>query len=232
MTVTAANTTPPAGTSTGTTSGTTKTGVNSTGSPMADLTKNYDMFLTLLTAQLKNQDPLQPQETSEFTNQLVQFSQVEQQISSNKKLDDINSAINNGRPGQAISYIGRTVEVVTQGVALQEGRADMSVNLATDAESATMTITNPATGKVVRTIPLKTKSGIQDVPWDGKNDKGEQLADGTYKAEVIAKDKDGKAVSWSMKSTGKVTGVDLTDSTPYLMIGSLPAQMDQVIAVR
>jgi flagellar basal-body rod modification protein FlgD len=213
------------GSSTSTTSSTT---TNS----LADLSQNYETFLQLLTAQLQNQDPLQPQDTAEFTNQLVQFSQVEQQISSNKKLDEMVAAINNGQPNQALGYLDRTVEIQSNGWALQDGKAHLTVSTDATAETSVLEITDSKTNKVVRTLELSTSVGTQEVDWDGKDASGNQLEDGTYVANVKATGADGKAIQSQVLTFGKVTGIDLTASEPYLMLGNLPIQMTAVLSVK
>ena len=71
----------------------------------ASLADNFDTFLTILTAQIQNQDPLEPMDSSKFTDQLVQFSGVEQQIKSNKQLEQLLAATNTNA-GAALSGYG------------------------------------------------------------------------------------------------------------------------------
>jgi flagellar basal-body rod modification protein FlgD len=210
----------------------TSTTSSSTTNSLADLSQNYETFLRLLTAQLQNQDPLQPQDTAAFTNQLVQFSQVEQQIASNKKLDEMVAAINNGQPNQALGYIGKTVEIQSNGWSLQDGKAHLTVSTDVPAASSVLEITDSKTNKVVRTIQLTKTAGTQEVDWDGKDSSGNQLADGTYVANVKAKGSDGKAIEAQVLTFGKVTGVDLTATEPYLMLGNLPIKMTNVLSVK
>jgi len=215
-----------------TSSSTTTTSSSTNNSSLADLSQNYETFLRLLTAQLQNQDPLQPQDTAAFTNQLVQFSQVEQQIASNKKLDDMVSAINNGQPNQALGYLGKTVEIQSNGWSLQDGKAHLTVSTDVPAASSVLEITDSKTNKVVRTIELTKTAGTQDVDWDGKDASGNQLEDGTYVANVKATGSDGKAIEAQVLTFGKVTGIDLTSTEPYLMLGTLPIKMTNVLSVK
>ena len=201
-------------------------------SALGDLSNNYETFLTLLTSQLKNQDPLQPTDTAEFTKQLVQYSQVEQSIKTNTKLDDVIGAINKGQPNQALSYIGRTVEIQSNGIALQDGKARLTVSTDTPASSASFEITDAKTGKVVRTLTLAKSAGTQDVNWDGLDNSGNKLADGTYKGVAKITGADGKAINAQVMSFGRVTGVDLTAGEPYLMLGTLPITMTNVLSIK
>ncbi|MFV3126046.1 flagellar hook assembly protein FlgD [Niveispirillum sp. KHB5.9] len=215
-------------------SNSTGTGGTSTNakSALGDLSDNYETFLTLLTSQLQNQDPLQPTDTAEFTKQLVQYSQVEQSIKTNDKLDNVISAINNGQPNQAISYLGKTVEIQSNGIALQDGKAHLTVSTDTPASSAVFEITEAKTGKVLRTIELSKFAGTQDVDWDGLDNNGNPVEDGTYKGVAKITGADGKAIDGQVLSFGRVTGVDLTSTEPYLMLGSLPITMTNVLSIK
>lgn len=197
----------------------------------AELSQNYELFLKLLTTQIQNQDPLNPQDPSQFTQQLVQFSQVEQSIATNKNLENVISSINRGQPSQAIGYMGRTVETVSEQIPLQDGRADLAMTFDATTSSAELQVLD-SSGKVVRTLPLSNKAGTQAVSWDGKDSSGKQLEDGTYDARLVAQGKDGKAIGGVMRVAGRVTGVDLTTENPYLMLGDMPVLMGKVTAVR
>ncbi|OYQ31371.1 hypothetical protein CHU95_19610 [Niveispirillum lacus] len=216
--------------STGTASNSTTT--TAPKSALGDLSNNYETFLTLLTSQLQNQDPLQPTDTAEFTKQLVQYSQVEQSIKTNQKLDDVISAINNGQPNQALGYIGKTVEIQSNGIALQNGSAYLTVSTDRPAAEAMFEITDAKTGKVVRTMPLSKFAGTQDVNWDGLDQNGNKLPDGTYKGVAKVTGSDGKEINAQVMSFGRVTGVDLTAEEPYLMLGNLPITMTNVLSIR
>lgn len=210
----------------------TNTGTNNAGqSAFSSLSSNYETFLTLLTSQLKNQDPLQPTDTAEFTKQLVQYSQVEQQIQSNQKLDNILGAINNSEINQSLSYMGHMVEVQSNGVPLQDGSAKMNVSTDVPAATSVMEISDGKTGKVVRTLSLTKTAGTQEVVWDGKNESGEQMKDGAYKVEVKATDANGKAINSVVMSFGRVTGVDMTAGKPYLALGEMYVTTDNVLSV-
>ena len=81
----------------------------------AKLAENFDTFLQLLTTQLQHQDPLSPMESNEFVAQLVQFSEVEQAIASNKSLEKLIDLQNTNQATAAIGYIGQTVEAAGSG---------------------------------------------------------------------------------------------------------------------
>lgn len=210
----------------------TTTGTSTASNSFSALSSNYETFLTLLTTQLKNQDPTQPTDTGEFTKQLVQYSQVEQQIQTNSKLEAIQTQLKNGQTDQALGYLGKTVEVQSNGIALQNGQVKMTISTDTAAASSTLQISDGKTGKAVRTISLTKSAGSQEVVWDGKDDSGKQLADGTFKAEVKAKDATGKAITGTIMSFGKVTGIDMTAGEPYLALGDMYITTTNVLSIK
>src|SRR5215203_4045443 len=106
---------------------------------------NFDAFLKLLTTQLKNQNPLDPLDTNQFTQQLVQFAQVEQQLKQNEQLAALVSLEKTAQATTALAYVGQTVAVDGQTAALSNGEASWSL-VASKPASATVTIKS-ATGQ-------------------------------------------------------------------------------------
>ncbi len=125
---------------------------NNSATTKASQTLSADMntFLTLLTTQLKYQDPLDPMDTAEFTNQLVQYSSVEQAIQTNEKLDNLLSLNIANLGAQAVSYIGKTAQVLGDVMPLEDGKAKATYTLNKDVSSATITI-KTLNGEVVYT---------------------------------------------------------------------------------
>ncbi len=193
----------------------------------AGLASNFTQFLTLLTTQLKNQNPLDPMDTNQFTQQLVQFAGVEQQLKTNDRLDNILSASQSASNASATSYIGKSV--TTDGLAsqLSQGQASWNLTPARDATKAVITITD-SKGNVVATQTTALKSGSQSFNWNGKNSAGLSAPDGTYSIKVAASDATGAAVSVDTSVVGTVTEVDLTGSTPMLMVGSRKVPLSSV----
>src|SRR6202041_3271697 len=115
---------------------TTSTGSSSTASAATtastqQIAGNFDTFLQLLTTQLQNQDPLSPMDTSQFTQQLVEYSQVEQQIDSNTNLQTLISQGTSQSAAYATSYLGKTVTVSGGEGSLTNGEAQWTYNLGT-----------------------------------------------------------------------------------------------------
>lgn len=210
------------------------TGAATTGKSLASgkkLAENFDTFLVMLTTQLKHQDPLSPMDSTQFTNQLVQFANVEQQIAANSNLEKLIGVNQVNLKAQAISYIGRTVEVPTNSLPLQDGKAAFSYTLPEDAKSVAVVIKN-ADGTIVRNLTAVTTAGRQEMTWDGKDTSGKQLADGRYTIEVSAINGEGKALESGVTVYGKVTDVASDATETLLAMGKVVTTVDNVLTVR
>jgi flagellar basal-body rod modification protein FlgD len=198
---------------------------------MAQLSGNFSTFLTLLTTQLKNQDPTSPMDSNQFTQQLVQFSQVEQQIDTNTNLKSLITQGASQAGAYATSYLGRIASVTNGQASLSGGAANWTYTLDATAASATLTITN-STGRVVYTGPGKTAAGANSFAWDGKDNNGNLQADGAYKLTVTAADSAGSAVSTSVASAGVIAQVDMTGGAPQFVIGNMEVGLGDIGAVQ
>lgn len=195
------------------------------------LNDTFDMFLKLLTTQMKNQDPLKPQDPNEMTNQLVSFANVEQNIGTNQRLDKLLGLQGNGQVGAALGYMGHTVEAAGNKVQLVDGgSATFSYTLPKNAENVRIEMVDSA-GQMVRAMTGETGSGSHTVTWDGKNTQNTNADAGEYTVRVIATDANQQAIAVEQRIRGQVTGVDMTGSTPRLNIGSLTIDMDEVDTV-
>ena len=184
------------------------------------LANNFDTFLTLLTAQLRNQDPLSPMDSTQFTEQLVQFSQVEQQISANKNLETL-IGLTQSRAGiDAVNYLGKTLTMTDGSNALRNGSAEWSYTLEVPTASTVVTVSN-ARGKIVYAAPGQTGAGSHTFVWDGKDNAGNPLPDGAYTLSVKGALNNGDKVTAALVSKGIVDQVDLSRGEPLLMIGPL-----------
>ena len=203
-------------------------GTSAASSTLAD---TFDTFLMLLTTQLKNQDPLDPMKSDQFTSQLVQFAGVEQSINTNKKLEQLIELQTSSQLNTAVSYIGRIVEVVADELLLDNGAAKISYGLDHDAVTTIITIVD-IDGNAVRTIDGETELGRHEYGWDGRNDSGDQVPDGVYGFSVAAVDQDEEAVGTVAASLGRVTGVEIVDDALWLNIGEMGVPFDSLFAVR
>ena len=204
--------------------------MSGTGDAMSQLSGNFSTFLTLLTTQLKNQDPTSPMDSNQFTQQLVQFSQVEQQINTNTSLGTLIAQGNTNNAAYATTYLGKKVSIVNGQASLSGGTANWTYNLGTDAGTNQLTVTNGA-GKVVYTGAGETGAGNHAFDWDGKDNNGNTLADGTYKLTVTAAAADGSTVTSSVASAGQVTQIDMTGAAPQLIIGNMEVGLADIAAV-
>lgn len=195
------------------------------------LAENFDTFLNLLVAQLQNQDPLEPTETEQFVQQLVQFSQVEQQIDTNSSLEKLLDFQTTGQAAAAISYLGSTVQAVGNVLPLQNSKAEIGYAVSEDAEKVQIRIKD-LDGKTVRTEAGNTEIGKHSFAWDGLDGGGNQLSDGSYIIEVTMTDSD-KAVSELPTSVfGKVTGVESTDDGALVSLSGVNVPLTAILSVR
>jgi flagellar basal-body rod modification protein FlgD len=194
------------------------------------LAQDMDTFLTLLTSQLKNQDPLSPMDSTEFTNQLVQFAQVEQQISYNEKLDSLIGLTVGSQAATAVQYIGLDVEAESSLLPVQEGKGRFAYGLTEDAKSVGIIIQDSA-GKTVFTAAGDTSAGVHEFKWDGKDKDGNQLDDGTYRISITALDQDGASIDTWSTIFGTVTGVTSQDGETILTLGKVGVSLDNILSV-
>jgi flagellar basal-body rod modification protein FlgD len=210
----------------------TQTQTTSSGGAIAggqSLSETFDNFLLLLTTQLQNQDPLDPMDSAKFTEQLVAFSGVEQQIKTNEKLDRLLSGQNFNEAAQAVGFIGKIVEAEGDQVGLADGSAPVVYELAGEAAEVEILLTD-ASGKTVRTIAGPTAAGRHELVWDGTDDYGNPVAAGAYTIQVRAADAEEATVDATTYTIGKVTGVETVDGVMQLMIGKAPVRLDQIQA--
>jgi flagellar basal-body rod modification protein FlgD len=202
---------------------------NST-SGLAQLSNNFDTFLTLLTTQLKNQDPTAPMDSNQFTQQLVQFSQVEQQINTNTNLNTLITQGQSQIGTYATSYLGKTVSVTSGSAALSNGQANWTYTLGTAASQALLTVSD-ASGKVVYAGTGGTAQGANQFNWNGQDNNGNQLPEGTYTLTVTAKAADGSPVTSAVSSQGVVSEIDMSSGTPKLVVGGMELGLGDIANV-
>lgn len=198
------------------------------------LAKDLNSFLTLLTSQLKNQDPLSPMDSSEFTNQLVQFAQVEQQIGMNDNLTSLIGLSQASIASNAVNYIGKTIEGESTQAPLQEGKLKAAYGLLADAQNVTVVVRNEA-GDIIYSRAMNAAAekttGVHSFEWDGKDSNGNQLPDGPYTLSVTAQGADDTQVENYVTAFGRVTGVTTINSKTVLLMGKVGVPVDSVLSV-
>lgn len=195
------------------------------------LSNNFDMFLTLLTEQMKNQDPLNPQDSNEFVNQLVQFSNVEQQIQQNEHLESLLLLQSAAAQASAVSYIGRTGLATTPDTTLSAGEAKWAYTLPEDSTGTTLIVRDSEDREVFRATG-ESSTGTYDFIWDGRDAAGAEMPDGVYSLEVLAVDSDGNSVNPEILATSRVTGVDLSGAEVVVEMGDVRVPLSSVLAVQ
>lgn len=202
---------------------------NKTQQQGVQLAEDFNQFLTLLTTQLQNQDPLNPMDSSEFTNQLVQFSQVEQSINANQKLDDLVSLQLGSASSFALGYVGLDVNYISSEMNF-DGATPVEVSYATDGSvvSATINIYDE-NGALVFTQNAPSDAGSHDFTWDGSHRGGGTVSAGTYSVVVDAKDAEGNSIDTSTAVSGHVRGIESQNGTIFLLVGDRAVPLGQVI---
>jgi flagellar basal-body rod modification protein FlgD len=181
------------------------------------LSSNFSDFLNLLLTQLKNQDPTSPVDSSQFTTELVQFSQVEQQINTNSALNTLIQTTQTGQVLQGAAMVGKTAEVSASQLSLQNGSAAVNF-MPPSAGTVTITVSN-AQGVPVYQQSVAANAGANQWTWNGQNSAGQQLPDGAYGVAVTGAASGGTAQTVPFTVDGTVTGVTNTSS------GGLQLQM-------
>lgn len=192
----------------------------------ASLAKNFESFLTLLTTQLKNQNPLEPLDTNQFTQQLVQFTQVEQQMKMNSQMASLIAIEQAAQSTAAMAYLGSVATVDGATAKLEGGAAKWSF-VADKPSSATINIKN-STGALVYSGTYTVQAGQQNFQWDGRSNNGTKQPDGNYTMAIAAKDTSGNSVAISTQVSGIVDSVDLNASPPTLQIGGQNFTLDKI----
>jgi flagellar basal-body rod modification protein FlgD len=197
---------------------------SSSGSTLAG---NFQTFLTLLTTQLQNQNPLDPLDTNQFTQQLVQFASVEQQLKTNDELSSLVSLQQTTQATQALGFVGKTAVVNGTTASLSNSQATWDLNVPANG-NLTVTIAN-ANGQNVYTGSYAVSAGNnQPFVWNGKGTDGTQWQDGQYTLTATATDSSGNSQAVTTSIQGVVSSVDLTQTPPLLTIDGQSFTVNQI----
>ncbi|WP_417451532.1 flagellar hook assembly protein FlgD [Kordiimonas sp.] len=188
------------------------------------LANNFDDFLVLLTTQLMNQDPMDPMDSSQFTEQLVQFSGVEQQIKTNKNLETLASLTMMNHQASMASYLGK--DALVPGIYGEfdaestDGGNEIHwrYNLPVEAASVKIEIAN-SQGHYVYEADGKALAGTHDFVWDGDLGDGTFAEPDTYALKITALDEDGGTLEVGTAVRGKIQSVDMTDTEALFNVG-------------
>ena len=193
------------------------------------LSDNYDTFLVLLTAQLQNQDPLAPMDSTQFTQQLVQFSQVEQQIRTNEQLEGLVAQYQAASAGAALSYLGRDAIIEASETYLANGSANWAYNLPEGAQSLTVHVRDMS-GRIVYTTTTQPRTAGEHLfTWDGTTNDGGVAADGVYRLTFEATGASGGSITPTVAVRETIMGVDFSGDTPVVIT---PAGIRELGSIR
>jgi flagellar basal-body rod modification protein FlgD len=190
------------------------------------IASNFTTFLQLLTTQLKNQNPLDPLDTNQFTQQLVQFAQVEQQMKSNDSLSTLVSIEQTAQSTSALALVGQTVVVDGATTQLKNGQANWNLNV-TKPATATITIKD-STGQTAYSGAFGVQPGNQAFTWDGRGNDGRLWPDGSYTLTATGVDASGQSTGISTQIQAPVQSVDLTQTPPILSINGQNYTLKQI----
>lgn len=191
-----------------------------------------DTFLTLLVAQLKNQDPLNPMEGTEFTAQLAQFSSLEQLQNVNDNLSDMQVTQSEELIFQAMNFMGKEIDVQGSDLVLTEETPSRG-GFYIDAAAECVVTVYDAQGTAVKNIAMGSlEQGTHSFEWDGTGDSGAVLEPGAYSFAVTAVDGTGQALTAETYMSGRVDRVSFEGGTPMLYVGDVPVALSSVQDVR
>jgi flagellar basal-body rod modification protein FlgD len=197
----------------------------------AKLTGDLQSFLTLLTTQLKHQDPLEPMDSTEFTSQLAQFAGVEQNIQTNANLEKLIGLNSSNQTLTAVGYLGKYVEAKGNTAALVDGQANFAYALPSNATAVAITIRNQS-GVQVLTVPGEITAGRHTFAWDGLDLQGVQQPDGKYTITVTAVGSNGQSLGVQTYTAGLVDGADSSGDTVKLTIRGVEVPLSDVVAIK
>jgi flagellar basal-body rod modification protein FlgD len=195
------------------------------------LADDFDSFLQLLTTQLKNQDPLAPLDANQFTQQLVQFSAVEQAIKTNDALGQLLATMRGDQIARSVDYLGAEVEAEGQTIRLGEGGpARVRYRLDQSAAQVRIEIYDGA-GRLVATRQGETGAGSHSLDWNAQGQSGAPLPAGLYRVEIVASDAAGQAVPVTTTIRGMVDGVEIDGDRLMLSIDGVLMPLDSIISI-
>lgn len=191
-----------------------------------------DEFLTLLVAQLEHQDPLNPMDSSEFTAQLAQYSSLEQLFDINGNLEIMQTDQAQDLRYQAVGFIGKEVVVDGNAIVLTDGKTAKGSFLLGEPANCEVLVFD-SEGKSVRSIPMEyLEEGEHGFGWDGRDDSGNIVAEGTYYFEVTATTDEGATLYVGTLITGVVDRVNLEGDAPTLFINDIPIPLSSALEFR
>lgn len=209
-----------------------KTTASSSSDSSRSLSEEKQIFLNILLTQLENQNPLDPVDTTEFTNQLVSYSSLEQEMEMNENLQAVISSLNSSNALSSISYLGTNVDVDTSASVMQGGQAQWSYALAKDAQNVTIQIVNSNKEVLAAYGAEGSAAGTYDISVSSA-DLSSEVAEGeVLYLVVVAVDSEGETIKTDTVGSVTVDGVESSGDEVTLTAGSISFSVDDVVSLR
>ena len=201
------------------------------GQALADLSGNLDNFLDHPDdAAAIPGSAVAARHTHEFTNQLVLFSSVEQQVQRNKNLESLVTLQQNNVALGSVEYIGQVIEEQTA-TQLENSIAKTTYFLPKNALTARLNISRTRRAMSLLTRDIPTSAGIHTFVWDGLNGQGVQQPDGPYTFSITAKDTGDELITHDQTVFGTVTDVSFENGNAILRMGDIPVPLSDINGV-
>ncbi len=203
-----------------------------TANASVQLAEDFNQFLQLLTTQLQNQDPLDPASSTEFTNQLVAFAGVEQQINANQRLESLVALSLGSSFSSALNYVGKDVSYLSS-EAYFDGQKPIDINYSIDGTSVDTTINIfSEDGTLLLSQKISDDDNVENFVWDGKDKNGILQPAGTYEIRVDAIDAKNAPLTTTTVVNGHVSGVETQNGTTFLLVGERAVSVGNIINVK
>jgi flagellar basal-body rod modification protein FlgD len=184
------------------------------------LAGNFNTFLKLLTSQLQHQDPLNPLDTNQFTQQLVEFASVEQQVNMNSNLQTLISMQQSTESLQALQLVGANVTINSNTATLSKATGSPATWGFSSPSPATGAVTiTSSTGQVALTGTISLSAGSQSFTWNGQGNNGVAWPDGNYTLSINATGANGQPVTVSTQVQGTISSIDVSKNPPQVTVG-------------
>lgn len=190
--------------------------------------KDYDMFLRLLTTQMKNQDPTAPMDATQFVSQIATFTQVEQLTQMNSRVEVLGSLFAGSLARLDLGYVGMEVEAKVSAFKFDGNPVDFRY-VTNGADTVEISVVD-ALGNTVRTVEGDASAGEQAFSWDGLDDGGAVAPQGQYRLVVSAKDADGNALESVTSMRGIIEEV-ITEAGASILVYSNGTAVDSSMIV-
>ncbi len=190
----------------------------------------YSTWIAILAAQLQNQDPTDPVDPSEFTNQLTSIASLEQQALTNETLTSLLTSVQGVESDSALGYLGASITAYGDTAPLSNGTAEWEYTLSTEADEVVLNVVDED-GNVVYTVSGETGAGTHEFSWDGTTNDGDTAEDGAYQLVVEAVDGDGDELTPTLYAKGTITSVDTSTSPATLLMDDVAVPTSYIVSL-